>query len=131
MVGAAAGCLDMAVAYAKTRVQFARPIGSFQAIKHKAAEVLLELECARSAAYWAWWVAAQEEGELTEASSLAKSLCAEAFDRAARENLQIHGGLGATWEHDGHLFSRRARADEVLFGSAAAHRARLARQLGL
>jgi alkylation response protein AidB-like acyl-CoA dehydrogenase len=131
MVGGAAGCLDMAVEYAKTRVQFARPIGSFQAIQHKAAEVLLELECARSAAYWAWWVASQRGGDLAEAASLAKSACADAFERAATENLQIHGGLGVTWEHDGHLFYRRAQAADALFGSARAHRARLAKHLGL
>jgi alkylation response protein AidB-like acyl-CoA dehydrogenase len=127
----AAGCLEMAVEYAKTRVQFARPIGSFQAIQHKAAEVLLELECARSAAYWAWWVASQPDGDLAEAASLAKSTCADAFERAATENLQIHGGLGFTYEHDGHLFYRRAQASDALFGSARAHRARLAKHLGL
>lgn len=131
MVGGAAGCLDMAVEYAKTRVQFARPIGSFQAIQHKAAEVLLELECARSAAYWAWWVASQPDGDLAEAASLAQSVCADAFERAATENLQIHGGLGFTWEHDGHLFYRRAHSSNALFGDARSHRARLATHLGL
>jgi alkylation response protein AidB-like acyl-CoA dehydrogenase len=131
MVGAAARCLDMSVEYAKTRMQFARPIGSFQAIQHKAAEVLLELECARSAAYWSWWVASQPDGDLAEAASLGKAVCADAFDRAATENLQIHGGLGFTWEHDAHLLYRRAQASDALFGSAAAHRARLARHLGL
>jgi alkylation response protein AidB-like acyl-CoA dehydrogenase len=131
MVGGAAGCLDMAVEYAKSRVQFARPIGSFQAIQHKAAEVLLELESARSAAYWAWWVASEQGSDLAEAASLAKSVCADAFERAATENLQIHGGLGFTWEHDSHLFYRRAQASDALFGSARGHRARLARHLGL
>ncbi|MEN8183442.1 MAG: acyl-CoA dehydrogenase family protein [Myxococcota bacterium] len=131
MVGGAARCLEMAVEYAKTRVQFARPIGSFQAIQHKTAEMLLELETARSAAYWAWWVAGEADGDLAEAASLAKSCCADAFDRAARENLQIHGGLGFTWEHDAHLFYRRARADDTLFGDAPSHRARLATHLGL
>ena len=131
MVGGAAGCLDMAVEYAKTRVQFARPIGSFQAIQHKAAEVLLELECARSAAYWAWWVASQPDGDLAEAASLAQSVCADAFERAATENLQIHGGLGFTWEHDGHLFYRRAHSSNALFGDARSHRARLATHLGV
>jgi alkylation response protein AidB-like acyl-CoA dehydrogenase len=131
MVGATAGCLEMAVEYAKTRVQFARPIGSFQAIQHKAAEVLLELECARSTAYWAWWAASQQGGDLTEPTSLAKAVCADAFVRAATENLQIHGGLGVTWEHDAHLFYRRAQAADALFGSAGSHRARLAKHLGL
>jgi alkylation response protein AidB-like acyl-CoA dehydrogenase len=133
MVGAAARCLESAVAYAKQRVQFARPIGSFQAVKHKAAEVMLELECARSAAYWSWWVAAQPEvdpGALAEAASIAKSVCADALSRAAAENLQIHGGAGFTWELDCHLYYRRAKASELFLGDPTWHRARLADRLG-
>lgn len=133
-VGAAARCLEMAVAYARERVQFARPIGSFQAIQHKAAEVMLELESARSAAYWSWWVASQAEttpAALAEAASIAKASACDALSRAAAENLQIHGGVGFTWEFDCHLFYRRARAAEILFGDPVWHRARLARQLGL
>jgi alkylation response protein AidB-like acyl-CoA dehydrogenase len=138
--GAAAHCLDSAVAYARSRIQFGRPIGAFQAIKHKAAEVMLELESARSAAYWSWWVAAQSAvppsaaagsaGDLAEAASIAKSTCNEALSRAAAENVQIHGGIGFTWEFDCHLFYRRARAAELLFGDPIWHRARLAAQLG-
>jgi alkylation response protein AidB-like acyl-CoA dehydrogenase len=131
--GAAARCLESAVAYAKSRIQFGRPIGAFQAIKHKAAEVMLELECARSAAYWSWWVAAQPEvaaGDLAEAASVAKSSCNEALSRAAAENVQIHGGIGFTWEFDCHLFYRRARTAELLFGDPIWHRARLADRLG-
>jgi alkylation response protein AidB-like acyl-CoA dehydrogenase len=104
MTGAAARCLETAVAYAKTRVQFGRPIGSFQAIQHKCAEVLLELELARSASYWAWWVADTGRGDLAEAASLAKSVAGDAFLRAASENLHVHGGIGCTWEHDAHLY---------------------------
>jgi alkylation response protein AidB-like acyl-CoA dehydrogenase len=132
--GAAARCLEMAVAYAKTRVQFSRPIGSFQAIQHKAAEVLLELESARSAAYWSWWVASQggaAPAELAEAASVAKATCSDALSRAAAENVQIHGGVGFTWEFDCHLFFRRAKTTELLLGDPIWHRARIAERLGL
>ncbi len=132
-IGAAARCLELAVEYAKQRVQFARPIGSFQAVKHKVAEVMLELETARSAAYWSWWVADQEPCDaaaLVEAASVAKSACSEALTRAASENLQIHGGVGFTWEFDCHLYYRRAKASELLLGDPTWHRARLAQQLG-
>jgi alkylation response protein AidB-like acyl-CoA dehydrogenase len=131
MIGGAARALDMAVAYAKQRVQFARPIGSFQALKHAAAEVLLEVELARSASYWAWWVADQDGPELAEAAPLAKSACAEAYSLAAATNLQIHGGIGFTWEADPQLHYRRARADAALLGEPTVQRAELARELGL
>ncbi len=131
MIGGAARALDMAVAYAKQRVQFARPIGSFQALKHAAADVLLELELARSASYWAWWVADQDGPELAEAAPLAKSACAEAYSLAAATNLQIHGGIGFTYEADPHLHYRRARADAALLGEPGEQRAALARELGL
>ena len=134
MLGGAARCLEMAVEYAKQRVQFARPIGSFQAVKHRAAEVLLELESARGAAYWSWWVAAQPQStdrELAEAASIAKSACAEAYLCAAEASVQIHGGIGFTWEADPHLYYRRAQSSARLLGDATAHRARLADQLGL
>ncbi|MBW2240961.1 MAG: acyl-CoA/acyl-ACP dehydrogenase [Deltaproteobacteria bacterium] len=126
MVGGAARCLDLAVEYAKVRVQFGRPIGSFQAVKHKAAEVLLDLEMARSAAYWAWWVADEDGDELFLAASLAKATCADAFHHAARENIQIHGGIGFTWENDAHLYYKRATASDVLLGDAGEHRLKLA-----
>jgi len=131
MIGGAARALDMAVAYAKQRVQFARPIGSFQALKHAAADVLLELELARSASYWAWWVADQDGPELAEAAPLAKSACAEAYSLAAATNLQIHGGIGFTFEADPQLHYRRARADAALLGEPGEQRAALARELGL
>ncbi len=133
-VGATARCLEMAVDYAKSRIQFARPIGSFQAIKHKTAEVMLELESARSAAYWSWWVAAQPDvaaADLAEAASVAKATCNDAFLRAAAENVHIHGGVGFTWEFDCHLYYRRAKTAEFLFGDPLWHRARMADQLGL
>ena len=132
--GAAARCLESAVAYAKTRVQFARPIGSFQAVKHRVAEAMLELESARSAAYWSWWVAAQDGSDaaaLAEAASVAKSVCSDAFLRSAADNLHIHGGIGFTWEFDCHLYYRRARSSAQLFGDPQEHRARIAAGLGL
>jgi len=131
MLGGAARALDMAVDYAKQRVQFGRAIGSFQALKHMAADVLLELELARSASYWAWWVADQDGPELAEAAPLAKSACAEAYLLAASTNLQLHGGIGFTFEADPQLHYRRARADAALFGEPAEQRAELARELGL
>ena len=131
MIGGAARALEMAVAYAKQRVQFARAIGSFQALKHAAADVLLELELARSASYWAWWVADQDGPELAEAAPLAKSACAEAYTLAAATNLQMHGGIGFTFEADPQLHYRRARADAALLGEPNEQRAALAQELGL
>ena len=131
MLGGAQAALDMAVAYAKERVQFARPIGSFQAIKHKAADVLVALERARSLAYWALWVADEQGEELAEAAHLAKSAAAAAYARSATECVQIHGGIGFTWEHDAQLHYKRARSGDILLGDAAAHRQALADELGV
>ena len=122
-------CLDAAVAYANERVQFARPIGSFQAIKHKCAEVLLEVESAKVTAYYAAWAAENDE-ELPLAASMAKSCCDDAYERAAAENIQIHGGIGFTWEADPHLYFKRAKATETLLGNPFYHRARIAEQKG-
>jgi alkylation response protein AidB-like acyl-CoA dehydrogenase len=121
-VGGAQRCLDMSVAYAKLRVQFGRPIGTFQAIKHKCADLLLAVESARSAAYYAAWAAADGSAELPLVASLAKALCSEAYVQVASETIQIHGGIGFTWEHDAHLYFRRARSSEVLLGSPTHHR---------
>jgi alkylation response protein AidB-like acyl-CoA dehydrogenase len=131
MAGGAARCLEMAVAYASERRQFGRVIGSFQAIKHKAAEVLLEVESARSAAWWACWTAAERSPERREAAHLAKAVCADAYRRAAGENVQIHGGIGFTWEAAPHLYYRRAQVSETLFGDSVRHRALLAEELGI
>jgi alkylation response protein AidB-like acyl-CoA dehydrogenase len=122
-VGGAARCLASAVAYAGSRRQFGRPIGSFQAIKHKLADVLLMVESARSAAYAA---ARATEEELPVRAAIAGSYCTEAYLAAAGENIQVHGGLGVTWEHDAHLAFKRATSDAQLFGPPQAHRARLA-----
>lgn len=130
-VGGAQACLDIAVEYAKVRVQFNRPIGSFQAIKHKCADMLLAIEAARSAAYYAASTAAEDSEELSTAAALAAAYCADAFVHAAKENIQIHGGIGYTWEHDAHLYLRRAKSSEQLFGAPASHRARLAELIGI
>jgi alkylation response protein AidB-like acyl-CoA dehydrogenase len=130
-VGGAQHCLDSSVEYAKTRVQFGRPIGSFQAIKHKCADMLLEVESARSAAYYAGWAAAEDSDELPVVASLAKSYCSEAYFHAAGENIQIHGGIGFTWEHDAHLYFKRAKSSELLFGDPAYHRELLAQRIGI
>ncbi len=127
--GGAQHCLDSAVAWARQRVQFARPIGSFQAIQHKCAEVLLEVASAQSAAHFASWAAEQDEG-LPLAAAMAKSFCDEAYLRAAAENLHIHGGVGFTWEADPHLYLKRAKASETLLGPPAFQRARIAQALG-
>jgi len=130
-VGGAQRCLDMSVDYARTRLQFGRAIGSFQAIKHRCADMLVHVEFARSAAYYASFAAAEEADDLAVAASLAKSYCSEAFFRAAADTIQIHGGMGFTWEHPAHLYFKRAKSSQTLFGSPVGHRARLAEHIGL
>ncbi len=131
MVGGAQQCLDMSTTYAKERYQFGRPIGSFQAIKHKCANMLMEVEMARSAAYYAGWAAAEDPEELSLAASLAKAYCSDAYFHAAAENIQIHGGIGFTWEHDAHLYFRRAKSSEIYLGDATYHRELVAQKLGV
>ena len=125
-VGGAQRCLDMAVDYAKVRMQFGRPIGSCQAIKHKCAEMLIEGESAKSAAYHA---AGSTADELGVAAAIAKAYCSEAYFHVAAETIQVHGGIGFTWEHDAHLFLKRAAADRLLIDPAA-RRGRLLADLG-
>ena len=130
-VGAAEMCLEMSVDYAKVRKQFGRPIGSFQAIKHKCADMLMMIESARSAAFYASALAAQGDSDLEEAASSAKAFCSDTFFHCAAENIQIHGGIGFTWEHPAHMYFKRAKATEVLFGDPSSHRERVARRMGL
>ncbi|MCP5043997.1 MAG: acyl-CoA dehydrogenase [bacterium] len=136
-VGGAQWCLDTAVDYAKSRLQFGRPIGSYQAIKHKCAEMLVEVEFARSAAYSASFAAADclageaDWDEVFEAAHIAKSYCSEVYYHAAAENIQVLGGMGFTWEHPAHLYFKRAKASELLFGDAAHHREALADRLAI
>ena len=130
-VGGAQRVLTNAVEYAKNRVQFGRPIGSFQAIKHKCADMLLDVESAKSAAYYAAWAAQEMNDELPIAASLAKSFCSEAYFHCAAENIQIHGGIGFTWEHHAHLYFKRAKSSELFLGDPAYHRELLAQRLGI
>jgi len=130
-VGGAQKVLDMSVEYAKVRIQFGRPIGSFQAIKHKCADMLLEVESAKSAAYYGMWCAAEMNDELPSVASLAKAYCSEAYFHAAAENIQIHGGIGFTWEHPAHLYFKRAKSSELLFGDPTYHRELLAQRIGI
>jgi alkylation response protein AidB-like acyl-CoA dehydrogenase len=130
-VGGAQKVLDMAVEYAKVRVQFGRPIGSFQAIKHKCADMLLEVESAKSAAYYAMWCASEMNDELPQVASLAKAYCSEAYFHATAENIQIHGGIGFTWEHPAHLYFKRAKSSELMFGDPTHHRELLAQRIGI
>ena len=130
-VGGAQKCLEMSVEYAGSRLQFGRPIGSYQSIKHKCADMLVSVEFAKSAAYNACFAAAADEEDFLDSAALAKSYCSEAYFRAAADTIQIHGGMGFTWEHPAHLYFKRAKASELLFGDGAHHRETLADQIGL
>jgi alkylation response protein AidB-like acyl-CoA dehydrogenase len=130
-VGGAARVLEMSVEYAKVRVQFGRPIGSFQAIKHKAADMLVEVESAKSAAYYGLWAASELNDELPTVASLAKAYCSDAYVHCAAENIQIHGGIGFTWEHPAHLYFKRAKSSQLFFGDPTYHRELLAQRIGV
>jgi alkylation response protein AidB-like acyl-CoA dehydrogenase len=130
-VGGAQRCLDMSVEYAKVREQFGRPIGSFQAIKHKCADMMVAVESARSALYYAACIADDGSDDLSSNASLAKAWCSESYFTCAGDSIQIHGGVGFTWEYDPHLHFKRARASESWLGDPAYHRERVAQHLGL
>ncbi|HJU29409.1 MAG TPA: acyl-CoA dehydrogenase family protein [Candidatus Binataceae bacterium] len=131
MVGGAQRLFESAVDYAKMRVQFGRTIGSFQAIKHKLADLLLEVELAKSAAYYAAQAAAVEDAEWPALASLAKASASEAYMRMAAECIQIHGGIGFTWDNDTHLWFKRAKSSEVFLGQPSYHRELLMRRWGV
>jgi alkylation response protein AidB-like acyl-CoA dehydrogenase len=130
-VGGAARCLELSVEYAKVREQFGRPIGSFQAIKHKCATMLLEVECGRSAAEHASGALASRQPDASIAAALAHAYSSQAFTHAAKECIQIHGGMGYTWDHDAHLYLRRAKSSELLLGPPSRQRIRLAEMAGI
>lgn len=130
-VGGAQKSLDRAVAYAKDRVQFARPIGSFQAIKHRCADMMVEVESAKASVYYAGWAATEGNDELPVVAPLAKAYASQAYVFAAHETLQVHGGIGFTWEDDSHLYLRRAKSTELLFGDPTTHRELMAQRLGV
>lgn len=122
---------EMTLDYAKEREQFGRPIGSFQALKHRLADLYLAVERASALAYFAALTIAEDDDRRAVASSMAKAAAGECQRLVVRDGLQLHGGIGFTWEHDLHLFLKRAKAGDLLLGTAAAHRARLAQLLGL
>ncbi len=128
-LGGAARVLSTAVAYAATRVQFGRPIGSFQAVKHRCADMLVDVESARSVVHHGLWTAVHDPAGLAVSASLARAVASDAYQRVAAHNIQIHGGIGFTWEHSAHLYLKRAKSSQLLFGSPARHRARLAELL--
>jgi alkylation response protein AidB-like acyl-CoA dehydrogenase len=129
-VGVAERALEISVEYAKLRHQFGRPIGSFQAVKHQLADVLLGVESARMAAYYALLRGA-DEGAFPAAASLAKAFCSETCMAATETMIQVHGGVGFTWEHPAHLYLKRARSSVQLLGDPAYHRERLAGLVGI
>ncbi len=129
--GAAERCLDMSVDYAKTRFQFGRQIGSFQAIKHLLADMLLEVEAAKSAAIYAAQQAGDPSPEATRSAHLAKAYCSDAFMKVAADTVQIHGGIGFTWEFGAQLYYKRAKSSQVLLGAPSHHRDKLAACSGL
>ncbi|OMC32350.1 acyl-CoA dehydrogenase [Mycobacterium sp. GA-1841] len=125
-VGAAQHLLDLSVDYAKSRLQFGRPIGSFQAVKHRLADCLVDLEHARSTAYHAAWALTDGTDDPALAASIAQATASAAFAKIAADTIQVHGGIGFTWEHQTHLYFKRATTDAALLGSAEAHRSRVA-----
>ncbi len=125
-LGGAQAALDRTVAYSKERVQFGRQIGSFQAYKHRLADMMIEIEQARSAVYWAACAVDEASDEATLALHSAKSFCADTYHMCAGNMIQLHGGIGFTWEHDAHLFFKRARSILTLMGDGNWHRERIA-----
>lgn len=128
-LGGAQACLDRTVAYARERIQFGRPIGGFQAYKHRLADMMIEIEQARSAVYWAACAIDEQSAEADIAVHSAKSFAADTFFMCAGNMIQLHGGIGFTWEHDAHLFFKRARAAQTMLGSSAWHREQVASRL--
>lgn len=131
MVGTGQKALDLAVNYAKERVQFGKPIGSFQAVKHKCVDMMVQVENARSLTYYAAWTVDENVPEAHQAVPMAKAYCSDMCKTVTSEAIQVHGGIGFTWEHDMHLFYRRGLASEAAFGSAPVHREVVAQSLNL
>jgi alkylation response protein AidB-like acyl-CoA dehydrogenase len=131
LTGVAGKLLDVSVEYAKTRQQFGKPIGAFQAIKHKLVDMYVAVETARAASWDALWAADQDPAAFALAAAQAKAIASESAVFVAAEAIQVHGGIGFTWEHPAHLYYRRAVTSELLFGSPAEHRERVALEIGL
>jgi alkylation response protein AidB-like acyl-CoA dehydrogenase len=131
MVGGAQKVLEMAVDYAKVRVRFGRPIGSFQAVQHKCANMMIDVEGAKSAVYYASWAVSNEVPEGSLAAAVAKAAASDAFRRVSAEGIQVHGGIGFTWDHDMHLYFKRAKSSEFTFGDANWNRELVAQGINL
>jgi alkylation response protein AidB-like acyl-CoA dehydrogenase len=130
MCGGAQRVLEMTVEYAKLRETFGKPIGSYQGVKHKCADMLVEVENAKSLTYYAAWAVDENQADAPLAVSMAKSYASDASRKVSNAGIQLHGGIGMTWEHDLHLYMKRAKASEVAFGDATWHRERVASLLG-
>ena len=131
MMGGAQKVLDMTVEYAKVRTQFGRPIGSFQAVQHKCANMMIDVESAKSAVYYAAWAVSNDVAEAPLAAALAKAAASDAFRRVSADGIQVHGGIGFTWEHDMHLYFKRAKSSEFTFGDATYNRELVAQGINL
>lgn len=129
MLGGMQWTLDTTVEYAKTRQQFGRAIGSYQAVQHQCADMLLLTESARSAVYYAAWAVTENDPAAPTAVSIAKAYCSDAAREVGNRGVQVHGGIGFTWEHDLHLYYKRAKGSEIMFGDANYHREQIARQV--
>jgi alkylation response protein AidB-like acyl-CoA dehydrogenase len=130
MCGAAQRVLDMTVDYAKMRIAFGKPIGIYQGVKHKCADMLIEIENAKSLTYYAAWAVDEGEADASMAVSMAKAAASDAGRKVCAAGIQLHGGIGMTWEHDLQLYLKRAKASEIAFGDANWHRERIARLMG-
>jgi alkylation response protein AidB-like acyl-CoA dehydrogenase len=130
MCGVATRVLDMTVEYAKMRVAFGKPIGGYQGVKHKCADMLVDIENAKSLTYYAAWAVDEGDPDAVMAVSMAKAAASDAGRRVCAAGIQLHGGIGMTWEHDLHLYLKRAKADEIALGDANWHRERVARLMG-
>jgi len=131
MTGGARWAMETSIEYAKTRIAFGRPIGSFQAIQHKLADMAVEVEGSTSIVYYAAWTIMENDPDMTIAASMAKSWCGESYKHATFDGVQIHGGIGFTWDHDMHLYLKWAKAAEVTFGDSDYHREKVAQLLNI
>jgi alkylation response protein AidB-like acyl-CoA dehydrogenase len=131
MIGGGQKVLEVSAEYAKTRHQFGKPIGIYQAVSHKLADMLVQSESARSATYYAAWTVDADAPDRSLASSIAKAYVSDAYRKIAGDGIQVHGGIGFTWEHDMHLYLKRAKASEVTLGDATYHRELVAQALDL
>ena len=131
MMGGAQKVLETSTEYAKTRQQFGKPIGIYQAVSHKLADMLVQTESGRSATYYAAWTVEADAPDRSIAASMAKAYVSDAYRKVAGDGIQVHGGIGFTWEHDMHLYFKRAKASEVTLGDATFHRELVAQSLDL